>query len=224
MNALAVTGFAVAGALAEIPLIAIAYALPASGSIRVPQHWWRGAPAPPTVVLTTALLAGTAAGIVAASLPWSLTMPAFWLFAIMAVGLSVTDTRCRRLPHAMTGSLWITTALGLIAESIANANARPLVMASTAGVGILLLAFLLALTRPGELGLGDVNLLGVIALSLGGLSLQTAVSGLFIGISLQAVVAVANKLRNRGRASPDHLPFGPALLVGWLAAIVTHAV
>ena len=223
MDVLAASGFAVAGALAEIPIIAVAYAVPAHGTVRVPHRWWRGAPASPTAVIAAALLAGGAAGVVAVRLPPSPVLPAFWLFAVVGVGLAVIDIRRRRLPHAMTGTLWATCGLGLIGESFASENIHSLVTGAIAGASVVVLALLIAFALPGQLGLGDVSLAGAIALSLGGLSLSTASLGLITGTALQACVAVASELRSRDRLSRSHLPFGPALLLGWFVALAASA-
>ena len=223
MNALAVGGFAVAGTLAEIPIIAVAYAVPAHGGIRVPQRWWRGAPAPPMAVIAAALLAGAVAGVVAGRLPLSPALPAFWLFAVVGVGLAVIDVRRRRLPHAMTGTLWAICGLGLVGESFASGHIHSLVTGAAAGASVVVLALLIAFALPGQLGLGDVSLSGVIALSLGGLCLSTAALGLVTGIALQACIAVTSKFRSRDLLSRSHLPFGPALLMGWLVALAASA-
>ncbi len=223
MNVVAACGFAVAGALASIPVTAVAYAVSAHSTIRIPPRWWRGAPAPPSTTFSVALLTGPTAGVVAISRSWSLAMPAFWLVAVLGIGLAIIDIRCHRLPHVMTGTLWAACGLGLIAESLASGHAHSLVTGAVAGAGVVALTLLIAFALPGQLGLGDVSFSGVIALSLGGISLHTAALGLVSGIGLQACIAVASQLRDHGRLSHNHLPFGPALLMGWFVALTTSA-
>lgn len=222
MNALAAGGFAVAGALTGIPIAAVAHAVPAHGAIRVPRQWWRGAPARPAVVLAMSILTGAVAGLVASCLPLSPALPAFWLFAVLGVGLAIIDLRHHRLPHVMTGALWLACSVGTAAESLASGHVRPFAMAAAAGAAVTVLALVIALALPGQLGLGDVSLSGVIALSLGSLSLHAAVVGLVSGVTLQATLALAKVMRDRERLR--HVAFGPALLLGWLVAVCSQAV
>lgn len=222
MNTLDAGGFAMAGALAGIPVTAIAYAVPARGSIRLPRQWWRGAPARPATVAAISILTGFTAGLVAGCLPLSRALPAFWLFAVLGVGLAITDLRRHRLPHVMTGALWIACSVGTAVESLATGHVRALVVAACAGVAVIVLALVIALALPGQLGLGDVSLAGVVAMSLGWLSLHAAAVGLVSGIMLQATLALAMVLRGHDRLY--RVAFGPALFTGWLVAILNLAV
>ncbi len=219
---LAASGSAVAGAVAGIPVAAIAYSVPARGGLRVPERWWRGEPARPTTVAAVSALTGAAAGLVARSLPLSPALPALWLFAVVGIGLSISDLRRHRLPHAMTGTLWIACSVGVAAESLVTGQARSLITAALAGAAVTLLTLVIALALPGQLGLGDVNLSGVIAMSLGWLSWEAAATGLLLGIAAQAVVALV--MRAQGANRHSSLPFGPALLLGWIMAVVLWAV
>ncbi len=223
MNDLAVYGLAAAGALAGIPAAAVAYSAPARGSIRLPTRWWCGEPANPAALFSVSLLIGTATGVVAARLPWSPATPAYCIFAIVGVGLAIIDVRHHRLPHVLTGILWATSTAGLIVESLASGHVRALVTGTAAGACVAASALLIAFTMPGQLGLGDVSLSGVIALSLGGLSVEAAALGLLAGVALQACIALGGALRNPGRPGNSHLPFGPALLVGWFIALLVFA-
>ena len=137
MNALAAGGFAVAGALAEFPITAVAYAVPAHGSIRVPQRWWRGAPAPPLAIVSASLLAGAVAGVVAIRLPLSPTLPAFLLFGVFGVGLTIVDLRRHRLPQAMTGALCLMCAVAFTIESLTSGHVDVLIVPMLEGLAVL---------------------------------------------------------------------------------------
>ncbi|WP_240742361.1 prepilin peptidase [Micromonospora zingiberis] len=167
-------------------------------------------------MITTAAGTGGVAAIIGAALPVSVTLPAFWIFAVVGVALSIIDVRCRRLPHCLTGALWGSSAAFFIAATVTGGGIGPLVQSAIAGIIATTLMLGLALALPGQLGLGDVLLTGAIAFNLGWLSWQTAGIGLIAGLSLQAVLAVATR---RGRA-PDPMPLGPALIAGWLVAVV----
>jgi leader peptidase (prepilin peptidase)/N-methyltransferase len=78
----------------------------------------------------------------------------------------------------------------------------------------------LALADAGQMGLGDVVLAGWVALSLGWFGWPSAWAGLFMGFAVQAVLFGLVALR-RAHDRPRALPMGPALMAGWLVAILT---
>ncbi|GGQ42999.1 prepilin peptidase [Couchioplanes azureus] len=218
MNALAASGIAVAGALAGVPIAAIAYSAPERGSVRVPERWWRGAPARPTTVAVVSALTGAAAGLVAVCLPLSLTLPAFWTFAVLGVGLAITDLRRHRLPYALTGTLAAACTICFTLPVVMGGSSVPVLRALTAGSVTVVALLILALSLPGQLGLGDVALAGVVALSLGWLSWQAAAAGVLGAFLIQPAVVLVSKLRGAGRVTP----MGPAFLVAWLGSVVAH--
>ena len=89
------------------------------------------------------------------------------------------------------------------------------------GSVLLLVAFAL----PGQLGLGDVNLAGALALSLGWLRWTTSVMSLLVAFGVQAVVALG--LRVARRRSPtayeEGMPMGPALVMAWLLMVLVSS-
>lgn len=220
MNSLAATGLGVAGTLAGIPVAAIVYSMPATGRVHLPKRWWIGGPARPALVFATAICTGAAAAIVGAVVPATFALPSFWLVAIVGVGLAIIDVRRRRLPFGPTGALW-ALCIGCFAVTVAiSGNATPLIRAVTMGCATSAALLLVALAMPGQLGLGDVVFAGAITLSLGWLGWQPAALGLLTGLALQGAVALVAKLRRRGN---DPIPMGPALVVGWLLAVVLAA-
>lgn len=218
MDDLAVYGLAAAGALAGVPTAAVAYSAPASGSIRIPARWWRGAPADPATVLLVSTAAGTATGAIAARLPWSSATPAYWLFAILGVGLAIIDVRRRRLPYVLTGTALIVHLLAYGTSSVSTGDVAPLLRALGAGLATTTAMLIIALLFPGQLGLGDVALTGVIATSLGALGWTTVLHGILSGLLIQAMGAIVLRC-TAGQA----LPMGPALIAGWLAAILLYS-
>ncbi|WP_369076659.1 prepilin peptidase [Paractinoplanes deccanensis] len=165
------------------------------------------------------VLTGVVAASVCARLPLSLVLPAFWLFAVGATALAIIDVRTFRLPHVLSGALAATFGVAMIAESLARQDGDSLITACAAGSGAFLLMLAVALILPGQLGLGDVSLAGVIAMSLGWIDLAMAARGLLIGTTIQALlagVAFAIYAGDRRR----RIAFGPALLTGWVAAVL----
>lgn len=217
MNVLAASGLAVAGALAGIPITAIAYSAPAHGSLRVPDGWWRGAPARPAAVLAVSLMAGSAAWLVAWRLPMSTTMPAFWVFAVVGVGLAVIDVRRRRLPYPLTGTAAAASALCFAGDAAVYGSGGSLLRALAAAAITALVMLAVALSFPGQLGLGDVALSGAVTLNLAWLSWHAAIAGMFIAFLLQGVIGMTVRARTR---APATLPMGPAMWAGWLLAVV----
>ncbi|WP_412736045.1 prepilin peptidase [Krasilnikovia sp. MM14-A1259] len=139
----------------------------------------------------------------------------FWVFAVAGVGLSIIDVRRRRLPHVLTGGLWVACVVCFGLAAAVEGDAGPLWRAIIAGVAASAALLVIAFTLPGQLGLGDVVLGGVITLSLGWLSWQAAALGILVAFVLQGVVGLAAKMRAWG----DHaVPMGPALWAGWLLA------
>lgn len=219
VTGLAAIGLGLAGAFVGIPVAAIAYDTRATGPVRLPQRWWRGGPARPPLVVLTAVCAGAAAAVVGAALPPDLALPAFWLFAVVGVGLAIIDVRSRRLPHRLTGLVCVSSALCFMADATQGGTVGPLLRAVGSGAATATILLLLALALPGQLGLGDVALASVVTFTLGWLGLQTALTGLLAGLLLQSATAIVAKLRHR---SGTTMPMGPALVAGWLLALVLN--
>jgi len=80
---------------------------------------------------------------------------------------------------------------------------------------------ILALLRPGELGLGDVKLSGFIGLSLGWLGWHVLTLGAIAGPALGALGAAVLLLvvRSEGRTT---IPFAPFMLLGAVIGILVR--
>lgn len=205
------------GAAAGPPAASFVFSTPRNGPTTLVARWWTGSPAPMRAVVGTSAMTGIAGGTVCAFLPATYALPAFWIFGVIAVPLALVDVRCQRLPSALTAALWASSSAGLMAESLVGGHIRSLILASVLGIAVGVLALGLALTLPGQIGLGDVSLMGVIALTLGWFKVETAGVGLGAGFLIQALVAIGVIVRTGDRQLK--LPFGPALLAGWFLAI-----
>ena len=217
MDVLAASGFAVAGAVAGLPIAAIAYSVPAYGSVRLPERWWRGVPARPTAVATVSTLTGAITGLVTSCLPPSPGLPAFWVFAVLGVGLAVIDIRRRRLPHLLTGTIAVACLVCFIVAAAISGDVDPLLRAVAAGMVTTAALLIIALMLPGQLGLGDVALAGAATLNLGWLGWHAAVLGILCGLLLQGAAGLVVRVRAH---SNDPIPMGPALVAGWLAGVL----
>ncbi|SOE02943.1 prepilin peptidase [Blastococcus haudaquaticus] len=174
------------------------------------------------VAVRTPVLEVVAAGLLALlglRFGWSADVPAWAWFAAVGLLLSVIDLREQLLPNRVLLPGGAVAALLLVGAAAAD-DAWPAllraVLASALCFGVLLV---LALIAPSGLGMGDVKLAALMGLVLGWLGWPVVVLGFLLGFLLQAVVGlVLLALRRAGRRTD--LPFGPALLVGALAAVL----
>lgn len=141
---------------------------------------------------------------------------AFLYFAAVSVALSAIDLDVHRLPDRIVLPSYAVGALLLLGAAIAGGDWVALARAA-AGAGILFAFYLvLALVKPGGMGMGDVKLAGVIGLFLGQLGwaeLIVGTMGAFVFGGVVGIVMMATGRAKRGST----IPFGPWMLAGaWL--------
>jgi leader peptidase (prepilin peptidase)/N-methyltransferase len=219
MNIGAGVASGIVGLVAGLPAAAVAFAVPAEGRLVVPARWWLGGGVSLAGVAAMVVAAGVAAAGVGVRLGWSLALPVYVLSVVVGAVLAVVDVRRHRLPYVLTVP---TAAACLVCFGVASVVAddyaavmRAVLAGAAAFVGFLLLALAFA----GRLGLGDVVLVGWLAMSLGWLGWDRVGLGLLTGLILQALGGVALVARRRTWLA-DKLPMGPALLVGWLVGVL----
>jgi len=186
--------------------------LPVTG--RCPSCRTRIGPYP----LLVELVAGLALAVVAvrASSAWELAALA-WL-ALLAVPLAFIDAAVRRLPDPLTAAACAGTLALLAVAALTGHQPGNL---GRAAIGAAVLAcFYLALTviRPGGMGLGDAKLAASVGAALAWTSWQALLTGTFAGFALAAVYGGALLVLHRATRT-SHLPLGPFILIGTLAAI-----
>ena len=88
--------------------------------------------------------------------------------------------------------------------------------------GLLLAAvyLVLALIRPGDMGLGDIKLAAVLGTGMGWLSWNAVVAGTFLTFLLGGIVALLGLALGRWTRK-QHIAFGPFMLAGTLLALLT---
>lgn len=161
---------------------------------------------------TAALWATLAAG------GWHASLPAVLLVAGLGVAMAYIDIREHRLPDWLTYPAFGGAAVALGGAALVtdawSAYGRAWVSAA-----VLTATFLvLALIRPGELGLGDVKLTASLGLLLGWIGWGHLVLGVFLSFALGGIYSAALlMLRRAGRRTA--IPFGPFLLAGTFTAI-----
>ncbi|WIN01012.1 prepilin peptidase [Actinoplanes oblitus] len=162
-----------------------------------------------------ALSALLAAGLLAARLGAVPQLPVLLLGVETGVLLAVIDLRTLRLPDPLVGTL--AAGVGVPLALLAPARIGPALLAAVlTGAGYLLIAVL-----PGHgLGFGDVKLAAVLALLVSLAAGWPAVlTGVLVAHLIGAGVAVVLLATRRRRI----FPFGPALLIGAFAALLTAA-
>ncbi len=131
------------------------------------------------------------------------------LVALLAV-VTVSDLRARVVPDwALAASL----ALAIPLIAVADPEGIPERLIAGAGAAGFLLGA--ALIRPDGLGLGDVKLVGVLGIYLGGRVVEALVVAFAAG-SLAGLVLLA---RHGWQARRLTIPFAPFLAAGALVAI-----
>ena len=137
-------------------------------------------------------------------------------FTLLGVGcglLVCVDLAAMRLPNVMVGPLYLVLLVALGAATAVSGDWLRLVQAIGVGVAMLGVYLLLAIIRPGELGMGDVKFGGVIGLFLGWLGWGEVLLGMFAAFVLSAVVGLG--LMWFFKMGRKHmLPFGPFMVAG----------
>ncbi|MCC8245040.1 prepilin peptidase [Saccharothrix luteola] len=145
-------------------------------------------------------------------------LPAVCWLAITGTPLVLIDLTCRRLPHAITGAMFLggLVLLGHVALRIGETGA--LLRAVTVS-GVLFVAMLVAavLVAP-RIGGGDVALIGAVGLYLGWVNWPRVVLGLLVALVLAGVTATV-LLAARRIGSGEPLAMGPAIVGGALIAL-----
>lgn len=174
----------------------------------------------PLVELATGILfAGTAwwlLSTLATSLPFVsfvLASAAYLYLAAISVALALIDVDTHKLPNVIVVPAYVVGAVLLGAASILAGDGEALVRAAI-GMAVLFVAYLvMALVKPGGMGLGDVKLAGVLGLFLAWLGWGALAVGAFaafvLGGAYSVVLLLLRKVDRKGG-----IPFGPWMLLG----------
>ncbi|TDT31272.1 prepilin peptidase [Naumannella halotolerans] len=149
---------------------------------------------------------------------WTVTglLVAAWIWGMSLV---VIDIEVHRLPDRIVLPAYPVVIAVLAVAAGTDGEWWPFWRAMICMVAALVGYFLLAVVGSGSagLGLGDVKLAGVLGALLGWFGWTAALVGLLAGFVLGGLVAIILLITGRaGRR--DHLPLGPAMILG--AAVV----
>jgi leader peptidase (prepilin peptidase)/N-methyltransferase len=168
--------------------------------------------------LLTELAATLALAVLAAraSSAWELAALA-WL-AVLAVPLAFIDMAVRRLPDPLTAAAFAGTLVLLGVAALADHQPGHLGRAAISAVALACFYLVLSVIRPGGLGLGDAKLAASTGAVLGWISWQALFTGTFAAFALAAVYG-GTLMALHPATRTSHLPLGPFILIGTLAAI-----
>lgn len=162
--------------------------------------------------VTAALFALVAWGAYAGAFPaWLTPLMLYW--AAISVALTVIDLDHHRLPNVIVLPSYIVSAVLLVLASILSGDYGRLLSAAIGMIALGGFYFLLAVARPGGMGLGDVKLAGALGMVLGWLGWAQLIVGGFAAFLIGGLVGVILMIgRRANRKTP--LPFGPFMLLG----------
>ncbi|HEX9542023.1 MAG TPA: A24 family peptidase [Streptosporangiaceae bacterium] len=162
--------------------------------------------------------AGLALAVVAARASSVGELAALAWLVLLAVPLVFIDVAVRRLPDPLTAAAFAGTLALLAVTALADRQPGHLGRAAIGAVALACFYLILAVIRPGGLGLGDAKLAASTGAALGWISWQALLSGTFIAFAVAAVYGGALLALHRATRT-SHLPLGPFILIGTLAAI-----
>ena len=174
--------------------------------------------------LGAGLIGAAVEGVVVWRVGWAPAIPAFLFLGAVGTVASLIDLRTRRIPNAL---LWPSYPLGAALLALASALGDRWGMLGRAGIAMGLVAgfyLVLALGFPGQLGMADVRLGGLLGLFVGWLGWPELAASVLAGWLLAALAVAWGRARRRSdgghRSRP--IPLGPYLCLGALVAIGVH--
>jgi leader peptidase (prepilin peptidase)/N-methyltransferase len=179
----------------------------------LPRLWWWPAPALALLWVVVGWRIGDLAG-------WA-ALPAYLLFAWLAVGLVWIDADVHRLPDGLVLPAYpaLLTLVVVATAGLGQWSALWRALACLAALWVLY--FVMHLISPGSLGFGDVKLSGVIGLLMGWLGIAPALVAVMAGFLVGGLIALVMLVGQRvGLRS--HIAFGPSMLVGAFVALVVE--
>ena len=169
-----------------------------------------------------AMSCGLAFGVYAGRGEPLLLLLALSCFTVHAAALAASDLAVRRLPNRVLLSGYASTGALLTAYAIKTGEADPLLRAACTTAVALVFFAALYIAAAGQLGGGDVKLVGLLGLVLGWFGWGAAITGLWAGLATAAGGALLLRVRCQDRTCPG-LPLGAFLIIGALAVIIISA-
>lgn len=164
------------------------------------------------------ILGAFGAGAVAGGVTGVLVLVAYLYLVAISIALALIDLDTRRLPNVLVLPMYAVGVVLFTAAAAVSGHWQHLASAGIGLAGVGLCYLLLAIARPGGMGMGDVKLAGALGLFLGWLGPETLAVGVIAGFVLGGGAGLVLLLRGAGRRSA--LAFGPWLLAGaWVGIL-----
>jgi leader peptidase (prepilin peptidase)/N-methyltransferase len=160
----------------------------------------------------------TTIGLIASGL----ALVAFLYLAAISLALGLIDLDVHRLPDRIVLPAYVVLTVLLGTASIIAGDPGALGRAAVGGGALAAFYLVLALVKPGAMGLGDVKLAGVLGFALAWLGWEQLVVGAFGAFLTGGLFAVVLLVTGRARRGSG-IPFGPWMLVGAWIGIVAGA-
>jgi leader peptidase (prepilin peptidase)/N-methyltransferase len=171
----------------------------------------------PLELVWICVVASAADGLLAWRLGTSPALAAYLYFGVLGSGLAVLDVTTRRLPNRIVLPSYPVAIILLGLGAFISGAWWPLARASIGMAALGGFFLVLAVVFPGQLGLGDVKLAGLIGLYLAWFGSSTLVFGILVAWCTAALVLPIRRLLQRS----GPLPLAPFLVFGALMAILT---
>lgn len=169
--------------------------------------------------MVTVGLAAVADVALALRVGWTPALPAYLFLGAVCAVVSVVDVATRRIPNRVVLPAYPIGGC-LLAVAAASDDAWGALVRAALGMAVLGGFYLvLAVALPGQMGLGDVRLAGLLGLFLGFLGWPAVALGALLA-SLSASATVAGRRLRRRDLCDATLAYGPYLCVGALIAVL----
>ncbi|EMY35350.1 Prepilin peptidase [Arthrobacter crystallopoietes BAB-32] len=167
----------------------------------------------PLLAVLTAILSGLMAWWAGVS-PM---LPAFMYLAVMGSLLAAVDARHQLLPNRLVLPFLIGAFILLGLAAAASGAWTQLLAGLLGGAALFACYLLMALVKPGGIGMGDVKLASVVGLYAGYLGLNAWLLVLLGAFLLNTLAILALMLARVLKRNSD-IPFGPAMIAAALLA------
>ncbi|HWM35188.1 MAG TPA: prepilin peptidase [Pseudolysinimonas sp.] len=141
---------------------------------------------------------------------------AFLALTAVSIALALIDLDTRTLPNVIVVPALLTGVVLLGVAGALRGDWAAILQAAAGGAGLFVFYLILALVKPGGMGMGDVKLAAVLGLYLGFLGWGNLLVGAFAAFVFGGVFGLALILIRRARRTTA-IPFGPWMILGaWL--------
>ena len=142
---------------------------------------------------------------------------AFCYLALVAGVAAWIDQRTSLIPNRLTLPSYPVLAGLMAIPAVVAGDRNPLGRALVGGAGLGLIYLVMALIAPGQMGIGDVKLAGLLGMGLAYAGWSALVVGAVAGPLLGAAQGLL--LLAKGHGARRSFPFGPAMSLGALVGL-----